>query len=230
MANDRQILLNQLQTLLGPGGLLHDAAARRVYSLDSSHLSLGRPWAVALPETPDQLAQVVGLCAKARVPVVCRGSGTGLSGGAVPCDGALVLGAARMNGASRVLESDRSIRVEVGVLNDQVTTLATACGLHFAPDPSSQAVATIGGNIAENAGGPHCLRYGVTLHHLRRLQWVDAQGKSWSTGRGLPAERGLDLTSLLCGSEGTLGVVTEADLNLVPNPEFVITMLASFLI
>ncbi len=228
MADERQQLLHQLQTLLGPAGLLHDAAARRVYSMDSSHLSLGRPWAVALPETSDQVAKVVGLCAKALVPVVCRGSGTGLSGGAVPCEGALVLGTARMNNAGEVFGSDRSINVQVGIINDQVTTLAAPYDLHFAPDPSSQAAATIGGNIAENAGGPHCLRYGVTLQHLRRLQWVDAQGGSWSTGRGLPVERGLDLASLLCGSEGTLGVVTEADLNLVPNAESVVTLLAFF--
>ena len=228
MADDRQQLLTQLQTLLGSAGLLRDPAARRVYSMDSSHLMLGRPWAVALPENSTQVASVVKLCAEARVPVVCRGSGTGLSGGAVPCEGALVLGTARMKKCDPVFKSDRSIQVQVGVLNDQVSVLGTNHGLHFAPDPSSQAISTIGGNIAENAGGPHCLRYGVTLQHLKRLQWVDATGQSWSTGRGLPAERGLDLKSLLCGSEGTLGIVTEAELNLVPNPESTVTLLAFF--
>ena len=228
MEDKKRQLLEKLEALLGPAGLLCDAAARRVYSLDSSHLKLGRPWVVALPETPEQVAQVVGLCSEYGVSVVSRGSGTGLSGGAVPNEGALVLGTARMNGAQPVSGSDRTIRVQAGILNEQVSTLAAPHGLHFAPDPSSQAAATIGGNIAENAGGPHCLRYGVTLQHLRNLTWVDADGRVWNTGRGLPAERGFDLTSLLCGSEGTLGVVTEADLKLVPNPDAVITLLAFF--
>ncbi len=228
MGDKRRQLLVRLKALLGPEGLLCDAAARRVYSLDSSHLTLGRPWVVALPETPEKLVQVVSLCAEAGVSMVCRGSGTGLSGGAVPNDGALVLGTARLNQAEPVSSSDRTIRVQVGILNEQVSTLAAPHGLHFAPDPSSQAAATIGGNIAENAGGPHCLRYGVTLQHLRNLNWVDAGGHPWNTGRGLPAERGLDLVSLLCGSEGTLGVITEADLKLVPNPSEVITLLAFF--
>ncbi len=228
MAVERHALLTQLKSLLGDEGLLWDLAARRVYSLDSSHLTLGMPWVVALPETPRQVSKIVELCFEARVPVVCRGNGTGLSGGAVPHDGALVLGTGRLNGAGRVSTRDRSISVQVGILNESVSQLAAADNLHFAPDPSSQAIATIGGNIAENAGGPHCLRYGVTLQHLQKLRWVDAQGKCWSTGRGLPFERGFDLNSLLCGSEGTLAVVISADLKLVANAEAVTTLLAFF--
>ncbi len=176
---DRRQLLENLRTLLGCEGLLEDAASCRVYSQDSSHLRLGLPWVVALPDSTEKLAAVVTLCAENSVPVVCRGSGTGLSGGAVPDDGALVLGTARLRGSSPVVPNQRTIEVEVGILNDQVSRLALPYGLHFAPDPSSQSIATIGGNIAENAGGPHCLRYGVTLQHLRSLHWVDSRGRSW---------------------------------------------------
>lgn len=228
MPVDRQLLLKQLAGILGPEGLLTDAAARRVYALDSSHLELGRPLAVALPATADEVARVVELCAAHGLPVVCRGSGTGLSGGAVPPEGALVLGTGRLKKAGRSDPEHRAIEVEPGILNEEVTRLVASRGLHFAPDPSSQSAASIGGNIAENAGGPHCLRYGVTLQHLRRLDWVDARGRRLTTGGGLPVERGLDLTSLLCGSEGTLGVVTGARLNLVPDPPTVVTLLAVF--
>jgi FAD/FMN-containing dehydrogenase len=122
----------------------------------------------------------------------------------------------------------RRVRVGAGALNDRVSRHAGPCGLHFAPDPSSQSASTIGGNIAENAGGPHCLRHGVTLSHLRGLAWIDAAGETWGTGPAAPAARGIDLTSLLCGSEGTLGVVVAADLNLVPTPAAEVTLLAEF--
>ena len=228
MGDDRQKLLAQLKKLLGPEGLLDDAAARRVYAQDSSHLQWGRPWAIALPRLASEVAHIVELCTRAGVPIVCRGSGTGLSGGAVPVEGALVLGTARCQQSDPVCPSDQSVQVQVGVLNDQVSTMASAYGFHFAPDPSSQSIASIGGNIAENSGGPHCLRYGVTLQHVRQMQWVDAQGALSYSCRGLPAERGFDLKSLLCGSEGTLGVVTAARLKLVANAPAVTTLLVFF--
>ncbi|MCP4293877.1 MAG: FAD-binding protein [bacterium] len=244
MASDLSRFLSDLEGLLGKKGLLTDSAARRVYSLDSSHLVLGQPVAVALPQTAEQISNIITLCNRANVPIVCRGSGTGLSGGAVPSEGALVLGLSRMTQAGGTVNqksdfqlnfdpilpppTDPTMNVEAGVLNEEITHLASSQGLHFAPDPSSQAAATLGGNIAENAGGPHCLRFGVTLQHLRNLNWIDHQGNKQITGRGLPVERGLDLTSLLCGSEGTLGVVTSAQVKLTPNPEFTITLLVFF--
>ncbi|PID81883.1 hypothetical protein CSB20_00745 [bacterium DOLZORAL124_64_63] len=208
--------------------MLDDAAARRVYALDSSHMQLGRPWVVALPATAEQARAVVALCAEHAIPLVCRGSGTGLSGGALPPDGAVVLGTGRLRAVHGLDPDRRFIEVQPGILNEEVSRRAAAAGLHFAPDPSSQSAASIGGNIAENAGGPHCLRYGVTLRHVRRLDWVDARGRARTTGRGLAVERGLDLVSLLCGSEGTLGVITAARLNLVPNPAQAMTLLALF--
>jgi len=221
-------LLKCLRQILGDSGLLVDAAARFVYARDASHLRLGRPLAVALPATIDQLQQVVAACASARVPVVARGGGTGLSGGALPAEGALVLGTGRLVGLGPVNRAAGCVQVESGVLNEKVSLHAAPDGYHFAPDPSSQSAATIGGNIAENAGGPHCLRHGVTLQHLQRLTWVAADGGRRVTGWGVTGERGLDLVSLLCGSEGTLGLVTTADLKLVPNPPAVATLLAFF--
>lgn len=220
--------LDELRDVLGPAGLLTDAASRLVYSRDASHLTLGRPLGVALPADSAQLRRVIRLCKAAKVSVVCRGTGTGLSGGAVPREDSLVLGTGRLTRMDAVDPTNRRVRVEPGVLNDAVTVHGSPHGLHFAPDPSSQAAASIGGNVAENAGGPHCLRHGVTLKHLRHLEWTDSGGRSLATGRGLSAERGLDLVSLLCGSEGTLGVVTSADLNLITNPTAEATLLAFF--
>jgi len=221
-------LVERLQGLLGPDGLLTDAAAGLVYARDASHLGLGRPLAVALPATPAELQQVVALCAAAGVPLVPRGTGTGLSGGAVPSAGSLVLGTSRLNALGVVNGIRGRVRAEAGVLNEHVSTVAEPSGFHFAPDPSSQSAASIGGNIATNAGGPHCLRHGVMLQHVADLEWFDSAGVRRVTSRGVAGERGLDLTSLLCGSEGTLGVISAADLNLVPNPSDVVTLLAFF--
>jgi glycolate oxidase subunit GlcD len=220
--------LEQLAHLLGSDGLMTDPAARLVYSRDASHMTMGRPLAVALPADAATLRAVVRHCADHGLTVVTRGTGTGLSGGAVPNEGAIVLATARLNGIHTVDVPGRRVRCQVGVLNDRVSAHAAPSALHFAPDPSSQSAASIGGNIAENAGGPHCLRHGVTLQHLLRLEWCDVRGRELVTSRGLPCERGIDLTSLLCGSEGTLGVVTAADLRLVPNPSSVATLAAFF--
>lgn len=228
MTEDRDRLLAELGVLLGPSGLLTGAAALSVYARDASHLQWGAPLAVALPARAADLSRVVALCAAAGVPVVMRGAGTGLSGGAVPPPGAVVLGTARLTGLGPVDAATGAVRVEPGVLNTAVSRHAAPLGLHFAPDPSSQAASTIGGNIAENAGGPHCLSHGVTSHHLRAVDWCDADGRAWSTGEPVAVARGLDLRGLLCGSEGTLGVVTGAWLQLTPEPGSVRTLLAEF--
>ncbi len=219
---------DKLRALLGPDGYLVDEAARFVYARDASHMTLGTPRGVALPKTVAELAGAVALCTSAAVAVVARGSGTGLSGGALPPDGAVVMGTGRLQKLGMVNSAWGSVQAEVGVLNEKVSQHAQAHSFHFAPDPSSQSAAALGGNIAENAGGPHCLRHGVTLRHLRRLAWVDPEGQIHLTGRGVPGERGLDLVSLMCGSEGTLGIVIQADLKLVPNPDSVRTLLAFF--
>jgi len=222
------VFLAELKEILGVAGFHADEATRLVYSRDASHLTIGQPLAVALPADDSQLRQVIALCGNAGVPVVCRGTGTGLSGGAVPGSGSVVIGTSRLTALGPVDLTGRRVRVQPGALNDGVSRHSADCGLHFAPDPSSQAAASIGGNIAENAGGPHCLRHGVTLQHLLHLEWSDDRGRLLRTGRGLAAERGLDLVSLLCGSEGTLGLVTSSDLRLVANPADESTLLAFF--
>ncbi|MBK8165661.1 MAG: FAD-binding protein [bacterium] len=221
-------LVVRLRNLLGAGGLRTDRAAISVHARDASHLDWGCPLAVAMPATADEAANVVALCAAAGVAVVPRGAGTGLSGGAVPPDGAVVLVTSRLRELGQVDAACGAVAVGPGVLNAAVSRHAAPCALQFAPDPSSQAASTIGGNIAENAGGPHCLSVGVTSHHLRALAWCDADGRTWDTGPPVALSRGLDLRGLLCGSEGTLGLVTGAWLQLVPVPESVQTLLAGF--
>ena len=221
-------LVARLRALLGESAVRTDPAALSVHARDASHLDWGRPLAVALPATVPQATRVVALCAAAGVPVVPRGAGTGLSGGAVPPDGAVVLVTARLRELGDVDASVGAVRAGPGVLNLSVTRQAAPHRLQFAPDPSSQAASTIGGNIAENAGGPHCLSVGVTAHHLRALSWCDAEGREWETGPPVALSRGLDLRALLCGSEGTLGLVTGAWLQLVPAPDAEQTLLAAF--
>ena len=226
--SDKDRLSERLRAVLGKEGYLDDEAARFIYARDASHMTLGLPRGVALPATREEVAETVALCAEAGVPVVARGSGTGLSGGALPPDGSLVLATGRLQKMGPVNTAWGCVQVEVGVLNEKVSTHAKPLSFHFAPDPSSQSAAAIGGNIAENAGGPHCLRHGVTLRHLRQLKWVGADGVPHHSGWGTVGERGLDLVSLMCGSEGTLGVVTDAELKLVSDPAAVSTLLAFF--
>ncbi|MFH1841798.1 MAG: FAD-linked oxidase C-terminal domain-containing protein [bacterium] len=229
MTNSRpDLLLETLTRLLGPERCLTDAATRAVYALDASRIPLGSPLVVTLPHTPDELATIISLCVERQVPWVMRGAGTGLSGGAVPGDGSVVVSTAGLDSVGLVRPASRLIRVDSGVRNETVSRIARPHGLQFAPDPSSQSASTIGGNVAENAGGPHCLQVGVTLHHVAGLEWVDPHGRRWFTGRSLSCERGLDLLALLTGSEGCLGCVTSADLQLIPLPTSVATLLAFF--
>lgn len=209
---DRGTFLADLTAVLGRDACLTDDAARRVYSRDASHLEVGRPLAVALPRDHGQAAAAVALCARHGVPFTARGAGSGLSGGALPPDGALVISLARMTAWDGVDDPGRRlVRVEPGVANAALDRRLARRGGSFAPDPSSQEVATVGGNIAENAGGPHCLKVGTTVRHVRALRWIDAEGRTWDS-RG----PGWDLTPLLVGSEGVLGLITAADLVVSP--------------
>jgi glycolate oxidase len=224
---DRATLVRRLRTALGDEHVLDDAAARLVYARDASHLSLGRPLCVCLPADTAQVAETIGLCAEANVPFVARGAGSGLAGGALPPEGAVVVSLARLTG---ITESPTGRADEIlagaGVPNAALNRHLARTGRAFAPDPGSQEVSTIGGNIACNAGGPHCLKVGTTVQHVRELQWVDASGAVWSSGRvgdGAP-----DITSLLVGGEGTLGVVTAAILRTVPVEPGTATLLAYF--
>ncbi|HKJ92451.1 MAG TPA: FAD-binding protein, partial [Longimicrobiales bacterium] len=204
-----------LRRILGPDGLITDPG--RLVSYESDGLTSHRhaPRAVLLPRSTDQVAASVRLLSEAGIPFVARGAGTGLSGGAVPLQNAVVLTTARM---TRILEMDpanRRARVEAGVVNVRISKAAAPHGLYYAPDPSSQSACTIGGNVAENSGGPHCLKYGVTTNHITGLTVVLPDGGVLELG-GRAETVGLDLVGLFVGSEGTFGIATEIEVRLSP--------------
>ena len=186
------------------------------------------PMAAALPDCADQVRQVACALASLGAALVSRGAGTGLSGGAIPDPDGVLLVLTRMR---RVLAVDglaRLATVEPGVANAMVTEAAAPAGLYFAPDPSSQVVSSIGGNIAENAGGVHCLKYGLTVHNVVGLHVVDGEGELLEVGGAALDSPGYDLLAVLTGSEGNLGVITQATLRLLPRPEATETLLAAF--
>ncbi|MFH0944038.1 MAG: FAD-linked oxidase C-terminal domain-containing protein [Planctomycetota bacterium] len=222
------IPLSEFAQIVGAEHVLHTREETFVYECDGLTHARSRPAAVVLPRTTDEVSRLVKVLVRERIPFVARGAGTGLSGGALCPHGGVTIETARMN---RVLEVDafnRFARVECGVSNAAVSVAALSSGLHFAPDPSSQIVCTIGGNVAENAGGPHCFKYGATVRHVLALKAVLPDGEIVELGSPLADEPGLDLVSLLVGSEGTCAVVTEATLLLTPLPEKVETLLVAF--
>src|SRR5579859_2477307 len=220
-------LADGLRRELGPGVIFTGTENVIVYEYDYG-LDRGMPDLVALPRTTADVQVLVREAQAAGVPIVARGAGTGISGGAVPHKGGLVIGMSRMN---RILEIDfanRCALVQPGVINLDLSRVAEPYGLSFAPDPSSQKASTIGGNIANNAGGPHCLSLGVTVNHVLGVEVVLHDGSLARLGGKSPDSPGLDLTGLMVGSEGTLGVVTEATVRLLPLPEAVRTAVALF--
>ncbi len=229
---DRAARLQQLVTALAPllpaHALLHHSEQTTPYECDGLTAYRQRPLAVALPETEAQVAAVLKACHALRVPVVARGAGTGLSGGAMPHEAGLTLALARFN---RILSIDplaRTARVQCGVRNLAISEAAAAHGLYYAPDPSSQIACTIGGNVAENSGGVHCLKYGLTLHNVLRVRGFTAAGEPVEFGSEALDAPGLDLLALVIGSEGMLAVVTEVTVKLVPKPQLARCVMASF--
>jgi glycolate oxidase len=221
-------LLRALETIVGRDWLLIDPADLIPYESDALMHLLAAPGAVVLPADRAQVQAVVGLCHRAGVPFVARGHGTGLSGGALPVPDGVLIGLSRMN---RVLEIDvpnLRVTVEPGVTNLEITRRVAASGCYYAPDPSSQVVCSIGGNIAENSGGAHCLKYGFTVHHVLGVEAVLPDGSLASFGGTTLDAPGLDLVAALVGSEGTLAIVTQATLRLLRRPEAVATLLAGF--
>ena len=220
--------LTELARLVDRGALLRDPADLLTYESDALVHLRATPGAVVLPARASEVQAIVRLCHRNQVPFVARGHGTGLSGGVLPvADGVLIV-LSRMN---RILEVDipnRRITVEPGVTNLEITRQVASAGCYYAPDPSSQVVCSIGGNIAENSGGAHCLKYGFTVHHVLAVDAVLPDGDLVSFGGPAPDAPGLDLLGTLVGSEGTLAVVTRATLRLLGRPEAVLTLLAGF--
>jgi glycolate oxidase len=218
----------ELERILGPGGLILTPEGRLVYECDMHTLYKGMPDVVALPTLTEQVQAIVGLCRRERIPIVPRGSGTGLIGGAMAPVGGVMVG---MNRMTRILEVDlpnRCATVQPGLINLSLTKAVEGRGYFFAPDPSSQMVSSIGGNVSTNAGGPHCLKYGITVNHVLGLELVTGAGELVRLGGKVADRPGYDLTGVAVGSEGTFGLVTAVTVRLLHAPEAVKTILASF--
>jgi glycolate oxidase len=221
-------VLAALREVLPPDCLLAGEEERRPYECDALTTFRTLPLLVALPRTEPQVQAVLLTCSRLGVPVVARGSGTGLSGGATPHPSGVLLSLARLN---RILEIDplaRTARVEAGVPNLRISEAAAAHGLCYAPDPSSQVACSIGGNVAENSGGVHCLKYGLTVHNVLAVRGYGIDGERLEFGGAAPDAPGLDLLALTIGSEGLLMVVTEVLVRLMPRPPCAQLLMASF--
>jgi len=225
---DRGALARSLKAVLPAHCLLVDDEDLRPYECDGLTAYRELPMAVCLPETEGQVVDVLRTCHRLGVPVVARGAGTGLSGGAMPHAQGVVLSLARFNKILRLDPLARVAVVQPGVRNLAVSEAAAPHSLYYAPDPSSQIACTLGGNVAENSGGVHCLKYGLTVHNVLRVRVVSIEGEVFEIGSEAPDAAGYDLLALMIGSEGMLGVVTEVTVKLVPKPELAQVVMASF--
>ncbi len=220
--------LRELETLLGANAVVSSHADLMVYECDAFVAAKNRPVAVAFPDTTEKVARAVKWANKHNVTVVPRGAGTGLAGGALPETNSLLISTSRLNQIVEMDIPNRRALVEAGVVNVHLTQAAAPFGFCFAPDPSSQAACTIGGNIAANSGGPHTLKYGITVNHTLGVELVTPDGEIVWLGGGLEGAPGFDLLGAVVGSEGTLGIVTRAWVKLVRAPQKAHTMLAIF--
>jgi len=220
--------VSELERILGAGGLVLTVEGRMVYECDMHTFYKGAPDAVALPIRTEQVQDIVKLCRAARVPIVPRGSGTGLIGGAMAPQGGVMVSLNRMASILEVDLPNRCATVQPGLINLWLSNAVGGRGWFFAPDPSSQMVSSIGGNVSTNAGGPHCLKYGITTNHVLGLEVVTGSGDLVRLGGKTVDHPGYDLTGIAVGSEGTFGLVTAVTVRLTHLPEAVKTVLAAF--
>jgi glycolate oxidase len=217
-----------LRALLPDGCVLFNEEDTRPYECDGLSAYRQLPMVVVLPENEAQVAAILQTCRTLEVRIVPRGAGTGLSGGAMPIADGVVLSTAKLNKIVRLDPYARTAVVQPGVRNLAISDAAAAHGLYYAPDPSSQIACTIGGNVAENSGGVHCLKYGLTVHNVLRVRMVTIEGEIVELGSEALDAPGLDLLSVFIGSEGMLGVVTEVTVKLIPKPQLARVIMASF--
>ncbi len=217
----------ELIAIVGPKGYLDRQEDLSLYEYDGS-VDKARPEMVVFPRTTEDVSAIVRITAKCGVPIVGRGAGTGLSGGAIPRAGGVTIGFARMNKILEIDLANERMVVQPGVVNLDISLAVQGMGYFYAPDPSSQRACTIGGNVSENAGGPHTLAYGVTTNHVLGLEFVLPDGTVHSTGGMEPDSPGLDLVGLLTGSEGTMVLITKVIVRLMKQPEKVKTILAIY--
>ncbi|MHB1429170.1 MAG: FAD-linked oxidase C-terminal domain-containing protein [Rhodocyclaceae bacterium] len=227
-AADRGALLHELAGILPGTALLADPEDLKPYECDGLTAYRQMPFAVTLPENEAQVVAVLKACHRHGVPVVARGAGTGLSGGATPVDGGVILSLAKLKHILRIDPLARTAVVQPGVRNLAISEAAAPHGLYYAPDPSSQIACTIGGNVAENSGGVHCLKYGLTVHNILKLRVALIDGTVVEIGSDALDAPGYDLLAVLIGSEGMLAVVLEATVKLTPKPQLAKVVMASF--
>jgi glycolate oxidase len=221
-------LLRELAAIVPAEALLQDDEDLRPYECDGLSAYRRRPLAVVLPDTVSQVQAIVKVCSEHSVPVVARGAGTGLSGGALPHELGVVLSLAKFNRILDINADARTARVEPGVRNLAISQAVDNLGLYYAPDPSSQIACSIGGNVAENSGGVHCLKYGLTVHNIQQLKIVTIDGELLEIGSEALDSPGYDLLALMTGSEGMLGIIVEVTVKLLPKPERAQVLLAAF--
>jgi glycolate oxidase len=225
---DRATLIRHLREVLPVQALLAEEEEMRPYDCDGLTAFRQLPLLVALPEDEAQAQAVLKVCHQLQVPVVPRGAATGLSGGATPHPDGVLVSLAKLKRIIRVDPLSRTAVVQPGVRNLAVSEAAAPFGLYYAPDPSSQIACTIGGNVAENAGGVHCLKYGLTVHNVMRVRGLTIEGEIVEFGNAALDAAGYDLLALLNGSEGLLAMITEVTVKLTPKPELAQVVIASF--
>lgn len=224
---DKRDFLRRLKIICGKR-VISDVPRLKVYETDGLTAKKQLPWLVALPSTIEEVQRILRLCYQFEVPVVARGAGTGLSGGAMPHAEGVLLSLAKFNRILAVDEQNLLARVEPGVTNLAISDAVRDLGLYYAPDPSSQIACSIGGNVAENSGGVHCLKYGLTVHNVRKLKLVSPEGELYEVGSEALDSAGYDLLALLHGSEGMLGIVVEVTVKLLPVPEAICVVMVGF--
>ncbi|SDY89974.1 FAD-linked oxidase C-terminal domain-containing protein [Nitrosomonas sp. Nm58] len=221
-------LVSTLLTFLPREAVLYETEDLKPYECDGLSAYRQTPMIVVLPQAEEEVVKILQICHTTKTPVVARGAGTGLSGGALPHTEGILLSLAKLK---RILEIDpiaRIARVQPGVRNLAISEAAAPYGLYYAPDPSSQIACTIGGNVAENSGGVHCLKYGLTIHNILKLRVLTVEGQAIEIGSSALDSPGYDLLALMTGSEGMLGIVTEITVKLIPKPEKAQLVMAAF--
>lgn len=222
-------IVKEFEAAIGKRNVIRRREELLVYECDGLTSYRQRPAVVVLPRTTEQVAAVIQICDRNQVPFVARGAGTGLSGGALPIEDCVLLVTATMNRVLSVDLDNQRIVVQPGVINNWVTQAVSGAGFYYAPDPSSQSVCSVGGNVAENSGGVHCLKYGVTTNHVLAMKVVTPTGEIVDLGSPVPEMPGYDLPGIFVGSEGTLGVATEITLKILKSPEAIHVLLADFM-
>ncbi|MGD2180194.1 glycolate oxidase subunit GlcD [Lusitaniella coriacea] len=221
-------IIQQFDRAIGKKGVIRRKEELLTYECDGLASYRQRPALVVLPKTTEEVAAAVKICHDNDIPWVARGAGTGLSGGALPVEDCVLIVTARMNRILKVDLDNQQVVVQPGVINNWVTQTVSGAGFYYAPDPSSQIICSIGGNVAENSGGVHCLKYGVTTNHVLGVKVVVPDGSVVDFGGQIPEMPGYDLMGVFVGSEGTLGIATEITLRILKTPEAICVLLADF--